>query len=148
MDETEATVAPGLGASGGVVVRRLDPSDSIAGLTLLLHRSYAPLAAMGLRYVATHQPDEVTRERAGQGECYLALAAGVLVGTILFRPAERTAGCPWYDRPEVASFGQFAVAPEWQSRGLGGRLMDRVEARAAETGAGEIALDTPNPPST
>jgi len=46
------------------------------------------------------------------------------------------------DRTEIASLGQFAVAPEHQACGLGGRLMDLVEARAAKTGAEEIVLDT------
>jgi predicted N-acetyltransferase YhbS len=97
---------------------------------------------MGLRYMATHQSDEVTQERTGQGECYVAVANGTLVGTIMFKPADRTGGSPWLDRPEVASLGQFAVAPDVQALGLGAHLMDLVEARATETGAAEIALDT------
>ena len=139
---TPAAVA----APDGIEVRRLDAADSIPELTRLLHRAYARLAAMGLRYMATHQSDEVTRERAGQGECWVAVAGGwALVGTILFRPAARTGGSPWLDRPEVASLAQFAVAPEWQGARLGARLMDLAERRAAETGAEEIALDTAEP---
>jgi GNAT superfamily N-acetyltransferase len=65
-----------------------------------------------------------------------------IVGTILFEDAATTAGCGYYDRPGVASFHQFAVEPEWQGRGIGSRLLAHVEARAAETGAAEIALDT------
>jgi ribosomal protein S18 acetylase RimI-like enzyme len=49
---------------------------------------------------------------------------------------------PWYDRPEVASLGQFAVLPSHQSVGIGRRLSDAEELRAAESGAEEIALDT------
>lgn len=87
----------------------------------------------------------MTRERVGQGECYVAMADGRLVGTIMFKPADKTSGSPWLDRPVVASLGQFAVDPGLQARGLGARLMDLVEARAAETGADEIALDTADP---
>ena len=58
---------------------------------------------------------------------------------------ERTSGSPWLNQPHVASIGQFAVAPEQQAVGLGARLMDLAEARAAETGATEIALDTAEP---
>ena len=129
----------------GIEVRPLSPMDATPELTRLLHQAYARLAAMGLRYMATHQSDEVTRERTGQGECYVAVASGVLVGTIMFKPADRTGGSPWLDRPEVASLGQFAVAPDTQAFGLGARLMDLVEARAAATGAAEIALDTAEP---
>lgn len=61
------------------------------------------------------------------------------------RPPSAPPAPPWLDRPEVASLGQFAVLPEWQSTGLGARLLDLAERRAAETGAEEIALDTAEP---
>lgn len=126
-------------------IRPISPADSIPDLTRLLHRAYARLAAMGLRYMATHQSDDVTQDRVSQGECYLAFDDDRLVGTIMFKPADRTSGSPWLDRPGVASLGQFAVDPACQAAGLGGRLMDLVEARAVQTGAAEIALDTAEP---
>ena len=125
-----------------IEVRRIAPQDSLADLTALLHKAYARLAAMGLRYVASHQSVDITRQRIEQGECYVALAHGALVGTIIFKPTEATAGSSWLDRPDVASLAQFAVDPAWQSQGLGGRLMTFVEARAAQAGARELALDT------
>lgn len=137
--------SPNTDGAGNIEVRQLAAADSIPDLRRLLHRSYARLAAMGLRYMATHQSDEVTRERAASGECWVAVSDGALVGTILFKSAERTGGSPWLDRPEVASLGQFAVAPELQGGGLGARLMELAERRAAETGAKEIALDTAEP---
>ena len=132
-------------STGRIEVRRLGAADSITDLTRLLHRAYAHLAAMGLRYMATHQSDEVTCERAASGECWIALLDRAPVGTILFKPADRTGGSPWLDRPGVASLAQFAVAPELQGEGHGARLMDLAERRAAETGAEEIALDTAEP---
>jgi predicted N-acetyltransferase YhbS len=126
-------------------VRRLSDTDSIPELTRLLHRSYSPLAAMGMRFLASHQSDAVTRKRVGGGECFVAVIDGAIVGTIVFMPATRTDGTPWLDRPEVASLGQFAVEPDLQRGGLGLRLMERVEQRAAESGAAEIALDTAEP---
>lgn len=126
-------------------LRILDPAEPVSELTGLLHRAYARLADMGLRYMATHQSDAVTRDRAASGECWIALADGSIIGTILFKAASRTAGSPWLDRPEVASLGQFAVTPEWQGTGLGALLMGLAERRAAETGAAEIALDTAEP---
>lgn len=130
---------------GEIAIRRLAPSDSITNLTALLHRAYAPLAAQGLRYMATHQSDEVTRQRIDGGECFVAVAGGAICGTIVFKDAVRTRGCPWYDRDDVASFGQFAVEPNLQARGLGRRLISLVEDRAVATGAREIALDTAEP---
>lgn len=136
---------PAARCADGIEVRLLGAADSIPDLTLLLHCAYARLAAMGLRYMATHQSDEVTRERAASGECWVAVADGAFAGTILFKPAERTGGSPWLDQPGVASLAQFAVASELQGGGLGARLMDLAERRAAVTGAEEIALDTAEP---
>lgn len=125
---------------------RFDPGlHSVPELTALLHRAYASLAAQGLRYVATWQGDEITLQRVSSGECYIVIQESRLVGTVLFRPADRTSGSPWYDRPEVASFGQFAVLPELQRQGLGGRLLELCERRARESGASELACDTAEP---
>ena len=129
----------------GIELRRLTPSDSISDLTRFLHRAYANLAAMGLRYMATHQSEEVTQRRVNEGECYVAISASALVGTIMFKSVEQTRGSVWLDRPDVASIGQFAVAPELRLKGLGARLMDLVESRGVEAGATELALDTAEP---
>lgn len=129
-----------------VEVRRFSESEArISELTELLHRGYAPLAKMGLRFVATYQDDATTRSRIAEGECYVAQMGDRMLGTIIFREAAQTRGCAWYDRPEVASFGQFAVDPAYQGRGIGGFLLDKAERRALETGALEIALDTAEP---
>jgi Acetyltransferase (GNAT) family len=77
-----------------------------------------------------------------------AAVAGTLVGTIVFKPADRTGGCPWLNRPDIASLSQFAVAPEQQAVGPGGRLLDLMETQAAETGSEEIALHRPSPRHT
>ncbi len=124
------------------VVRPLEPSDSLSGLTTLLHTAYGRLARMGLRFMATQQSEAVTRERMESGTCLVAVADGRIIGTILFKRPEQTAGCPWYDRPEVASLGQFAVDPQIQAQGIGRRLLCEVERLAEASGAHELALDT------
>jgi len=42
-------------------------TDSAVELTELLHRAYARLAAMNLRFWATHQSAEVTEQRIASG---------------------------------------------------------------------------------
>jgi GNAT superfamily N-acetyltransferase len=128
-----------------VIIRPFEASDSLPDLTALLHRAYAPLAEIGLRFVATYQDEEVTRRRIARGECYVAEKGGRVVGTILFQDQAQTSGCPYYDRPDVSSIHQFAVEPGHQKVGIGAALMARAESRAAECGAAVIALDTAEP---
>jgi GNAT superfamily N-acetyltransferase len=138
-------VKKGESVTNTIIIRPWRDTDSVPELTGLLHRAYARLADMGLRYMATHQSDAVTLERIGQGECFVAEADGVICGTIIFKTSEETKGCPWYNTEGVASLGQFAVEPSLQANGLGRRLMDLVEQRALASGAREIALDTAEP---
>jgi GNAT superfamily N-acetyltransferase len=136
-----------------VRVRPLEPGDSLAHLTYLLHRAYKQHVDRGIKALAAFQPEEVTRKRIGGGECFVALHMGKIVGTILFKDGARTAAdgvggsnaIPWFAGGNVASFSQFAVEPEHQGHGIGGVLMRAVEQRAHETGAAEIGLSTPEP---
>ncbi|MCD0505861.1 GNAT family N-acetyltransferase [Bordetella petrii] len=128
-----------------IEIRRAMPDDDAEPLTALLHRAYARLGAMGLNFMAVDQSAEVTRQRMLAAECYLALLRGTIVGTVVFKPPARTRGSPWLDRPDVAGLAQLAVDPAMQQCGLGARLVDWAEARAAACGAREIALDTAEP---
>lgn len=137
-----------------ITTRRLAPSDSIMEMTRLLHRAYAKQVAMGLQPLAGRQTPEVTEQRVFSGECYVAVdhAASIqsrtgqkLVGTILFHEVEESQGPPWFAKPEVASFSQLAVDPDYQGCGIGRMLMDLVEQRARETGAKELALSMAEP---
>ena len=139
------TIQPHPSADVGIVIRPLLAEDSLADLTALLHRAYARLAGMGLRYMATHQSVDVTRKRVEKGQCFVALAEGVICGTIIFKDTVQTSGSPWYDRPDVASVGQFAVEPALQGKGLGRQMMGLAEERARASGARELALDTAEP---
>lgn len=127
---------------GGVVVRRLAGSDSIAELTKFLHRAYGGLAERGLRFVATHQSDDTTLRRTAAGECFVATLDDRLIGTVTLRAKGTGRGCDWYQRPNVACCEQLGVEPDLRGRGVGTLLLDVVEQRAWETGADEIALDT------
>ena len=127
----------------GFEIRALSADDSIEELTGLLHRGYAELGAMGFRYKAVDQTPIVTRERISRGECYVGLLDGAVVGTaLLIPPGGHLPPCEWYERPDVAVLSQFAIEPRFQRRGFGSRLIDRLEARALERGAAELAIDT------
>lgn len=124
-------------------IRLIEKSDSFEALTDLLHRAYAPLAAQGFRYLATHQDVDTTRRRAARGECYVVLEDAQIIGTIVLISASgRHPYCAWYDRPEVAVLSQFAIEPQLQRRGRGSALMQFAEQRAQRLGAREVAVDT------
>lgn len=108
----------------------------------MLHEAYAPLAEQGLRFLATHQDSGMTRRRMSRGDTILALEADEIVGTITLKDVEHTSGSPFYDRPDVAGFGQFAVRPSHQRRGIGSTLLKLVEALAWEKNVKMLALDT------
>ena len=108
----------------------------------MLHHAYAPLKDAGMVFLASRQDAETTKRRMAAGETIVAVVEGGLVGIITLRDAARTAGSPFYDRSDVALFGQFAVRPAYQHCGIGSSLISLVERRAEEKGVAELALDT------
>jgi len=126
----------------GIRFRPLQDSDSKEELTDLLHRAYARLAQMGLRFVATHQDVAVTIERCATAETWVGELDGRLVATVGLITPDTPSTVDWYSRPDVAHIHQFAVSPELQGKGVGSSLMSLVEERAARLGATELAMDT------
>lgn len=125
-----------------VIYRLLRDSDDLDALTELLHAAYAPLAAAGMRFVASHQDAETTRRRVSAGDSIAAVVGGEVVGTITLASFDRTSGSAFYDRADVMSVGQFAVQPSLGQRGIGSMLLDLAEQLAREHGAAFVGLDT------
>lgn len=134
-----------------VAVRLLRPADPIPEITRLLHRAYRRQVEMGLKPLAGRQDDETTARRCASGECWVAILPGGprsgerIVGIILFHEVEDAQGPPWFRRSDVDSFSQFAVDPDAQGLGIGGRLLATVERRAAEKGSAELGLSMAEP---
>lgn len=124
-------------------LRLLEPTDSLVELTEMLHRAYAILGGMGLNYTAVDQPVSVTRERISEGECWVIEGDdGQLIGTAMLSFPFPTYDNEYFSVDGHAYVNQFAVDPEFQGRGLGRMLMDKIEERAREEGAPDIGLDT------
>lgn len=123
-------------------IRPIAESDSLEELTRLLHAAYKRLGDMGLRFVATYQTVEQTRSRIESGECFVALVNDTIVGTITLYTEPYDSSSTWYQRQEVARFGQFGVEPEWQGQGIGNRMIQVIMDRARQLGMKELALDT------
>ncbi|MER6769718.1 N-acetyltransferase [Streptomyces bacillaris] len=123
------------------MVRLFAEGDSVARLTRLLHRAYSGHAAEGRVFFASYQSVEDTAYRLSRGECWLALRAGELVGTVTVAAPH---GAPeGYPAPAgFGSFWQLAVDPSYQGMGLGQRLLALAEERIAELGSSQVVIDT------
>jgi GNAT superfamily N-acetyltransferase len=127
---------------GPIIIRKWTSDDDISQITALLHRAYGQLADLGFRYHATWQDDKVTLDRLSRGIAFIAEQDGKIVGTAtLYLPPSQT-GCEWYDRADVARFGQFGVEPELQGQGIGSLLLDKIEFTTLSHGISNLALDT------
>lgn len=123
-------------------IRPLQPTDSIAELTSLIHRAYARLGNMGLNYTAVDQTAEVTAERIRGGACFVVVDGTRVIGTITAQPTYAENECEYFTRPGVAAAHQFAVDPDRQGEGVGRMLLEQVEQWARVGGYQELALDT------
>jgi GNAT superfamily N-acetyltransferase len=151
--------------TAAVTIRRLAPTDAINEITRLLHRAYRPQVEMGLAPLAGRQTDDVTADRAAHSECWIAaipreknaLIPGTdepvppgwgperIAGVILFEEVEKVTFPPFFLKPHVAHFAQFGVDPDLQGLGIGRLLLDKVEQRAREIGALELACSMAEP---
>jgi GNAT superfamily N-acetyltransferase len=111
-------------------------------LTELLHEAYKPLADRGFRYSATHQSPEITLKRLKYFESFLAFWNGQLAGTIALIKWKADSPCEYYRREGLYHFGQYAVKPEFQGRGIARSLLFHIEKRTRDLGGKELTLDT------
>ena len=131
-------------------VRRWQTGDSLAELTALLHRAYAPLAAAGMNFTAASQSQAMTQQRLLGAHTWVAVQGGQIVGSITaagpFDPNLQAwaHARPWFYRQDLAHFHQYAVDPalQGQGQGLGAELLRSAEAWACGQGHRAMLLDT------
>jgi GNAT superfamily N-acetyltransferase len=135
------------GALSNVFWAEREPGKAYAqaeldAITELLHRAYAPLGARGLNYTAVDQDARETRRRLEEGTTVLGRIDGVIVasGTVYLAPY--TGASITYGRFDTGRFGQFAVEPAQQRRGIASELLRRLEGIAAAAGCQYLACDT------
>ena len=115
----------------------------IPEITALLHAAYAPLAARGMHYVASHQDDATTLQRLTRGRALLIEnAAREIIATVTLYPPAPQSTCTLYRESDVYVLGQFAVHPHLQRAGLGARMMDWCIHETRALGGKRLALDT------
>ncbi|HZZ19507.1 MAG TPA: GNAT family N-acetyltransferase [Opitutaceae bacterium] len=128
-----------------MTIRAFEQGDDVAAMTEMLHLAYAPLAALGLRYNATHQGPQVTLQRLMKGHPFVAVSEGRIVGTITLYGPDTESRVPIFADPKTWHFGQFGVHPDFKGRGIGRDLHRHIVAFALGQGASVMALDTAAP---
>jgi GNAT superfamily N-acetyltransferase len=107
-----------------------------------LHRAYKKQADRGLLFLASHQDVKMTKDRLKKGECYVGLDGAKMIATCTYYRHHNDPNGDWYIRPDVATYGQFAVHPDYQNKGLGIKLIELMESLGRRDGAKEITIDT------
>ncbi len=127
-----------------MLITPFSENDSVEELTSLLHASYKRLADMNLKFVATYQTPEYTKDFIeNRGECFIMKnEEEKVIATIMLITEDEDYLPPWYKKDIVAHFGKFAVHPDEQNKGIGGMMMDFIEDYAKSKGKTELALDT------
>ncbi len=130
-----------------IVIRALAATDDLDDITRLIHAAYACRATDNLRYWATHQSVDDTRQRFAAGQGLLASVDGTIVGTLTVRPPQPESPVALYRNPTTWTLAQYAVLPSHQGRGIGRRLHDAALTLAWRRGGRTAALDTAEPAS-
>lgn len=124
-------------------LRRLQRGDCLEHLTGMLHRAFSLIGEMGIPCTCVNQSPEVTRQRVGRGDCFVALSDGVVVGTITLYAPDSASNSEHYRDTRVASIRQLGVDPLMQGLGVGTALIRLAERWARRCGYTCLALDTP-----
>jgi GNAT superfamily N-acetyltransferase len=124
-------------------IRRFNPIDSLEEVTEMLHRAFAPMAALGANCQCVDQSPSTTRQRMSRGDCRVAVADRRIVGTLTLETCDPASSLAHYRRPGVATLHQFAVDPLYQGAGVGRSLLKVATMWAHMRQFAELALDTP-----
>lgn len=125
-----------------ITIRPLAETDSLEELTELLHRAYKKQADKGFIMLASHQDVAMTKRRLKGAECYVAIHNKKMVATVCYHRHNNSTDGQWYDRDDIATYGQFGVDPGYQNIGLGIKLMELMETRARKDKVVELTIDT------
>lgn len=127
---------------GDIIIRPAGGNDTPEMLTDLLHRAYKHLLDSGMKFTAATQSVETTRRKISDNACFVAEQNGIVIGTILFYLKMFRDAPPFYQKETVGLFGNFAVEPDLQKKGIGSMMLKYVEEFARSVGKKELALDT------
>jgi GNAT superfamily N-acetyltransferase len=117
-------------------------SDDIGELTELLNTAYKRWEDKGFRYLASHQTADITRERIVQGKCFIMKENARMIATITYYPPLTKTGHEIFLQTDVATYGQLAVLPAFQNKGVASGLISFTEELARQDNAKRMIIDT------
>lgn len=126
---------------GATVVRRLSGDEAALAerVATLIARAYQGAQEELFTTPVPRTSSEAVDRLIRAGELVVAEGAGGVVGVVVTRALDS----------RVGYLEMLAVSPEAAARGIGRRLLDAVEAAAADGGLGAMELDllVPEPPT-
>jgi len=125
-----------------IIIRKYQQSDPISDITALLHSAYSALAKQGMKFLASHQDDKITKSRLEKGTAFLLIHDNKIIGTIsVHKPAEDTT-VEFNRREGVYTFSQYAIDPAFQGKGFGKMLFKAAEDYCRSINCKAVTLDT------
>ncbi|HET9242967.1 MAG TPA: GNAT family N-acetyltransferase [Gaiella sp.] len=130
---------PGLSHTPKIRRAREDELGEIAALFPPALAPYRGTSADAALDGYLHELVDGVRSRWEGGECYVAVTAGRIVGSVVFYDDVTLEG--WSNLPAGwAGFRALVVDPEARGAGIGRGLVERCLARARETGARVVGI--------
>lgn len=112
-------------------------------ITKVLNEAYEELLQKNLKYAATRQNTEKTRDRIKGGTCLIAEKNGKIVGTVTYHIREKRPGAKWYIDGKYVTFSQLGILPEYRKDNIliyMGKYLMRTVFRDKELSC--VLLDT------
>ena len=97
---------------------------------------------MGFHYLAARQTSDITLKRLKIGNCYIYKDQGQIIATVTYYRHKTDSEHKLYLHSDVATYGQLAVHPDFQKKGLASLIIKFVEQLAKKDNAKRIVVDT------
>ena len=106
---------------------------------VLLFKSHEVNRLNGVYMRTANLEGKELKARVGNGQCFVAIADGVLVGTASAKIVERH---EWYHRGEVVDFMLLGILPGYGGKGIFSKLLDCIYCFARSNNLSVVELDT------
>jgi len=119
-------------------------TDDIHALTQLLNLAYKKWQDAGFNYLAASQTADITKKRIQNAQCFILKNQEQIIATVTYyKPLSKTnSEHLMYKLPNIATYGQLAVHPNFQNRGIASAIIKFVEQLAKHDKATQIIIDT------